>query len=607
MKIQQRVTATKFKEQASDAVLAPLYASLEPFYNYLSKANLEVQSHQCEGLQWCMHMETVGFPLSPTVSCKSGIVADDMGLGKTTLMLGLVASRQLEHTLIVVPLPLLAQWKKSIEETLPMKLLVFHGSQKKSITEEDLNSCSVVLTTYNALIPFSSTDETALTQPPFQNPYLYPYTESLNQSESPNQSESHPQTLLHKIAWNRIIYDEAHHMRNSKSKKYIHARQLQTDHSWLCTGTPIQNKLDDLMSLLSFLTNKSHEIYVKTGNIEFESLVKENLLLRRTKQILNTPIPKLHVHDVSVLWKHREEQKLASVFHHDVRMGATQKEIFEELEEPQQEPQQDPQQDPQPQQPTTPAGKLVSYLLSGSNKHVFSKMTRAKKMCISPVLLHKHITTLMDSNLIESSYLDAITKSSKFDAIIENLNRALQNTQNTDKIIIFCSFRKEMELLSRRIQRSCGVSESIIGHYDGKLSYGSRKQLLQKGPRILMMQIQTACEGLNLQDYNEIHFVTPHWNPSVEAQAICRCWRMGQQKETHVYRYQMTRTSSQKLSSVSFDTRVFEKQEQKVKIQEKYVEGANNSWISMVRSLSMVGAKYNCLPPELLDVVSSYL
>tara|TARA_B110000305_G_C19171312_1_gene507415 strand:- start:13 stop:261 length:249 start_codon:yes stop_codon:yes gene_type:complete len=82
---------------------------------------------------------------------------------------------------------------------------------------------------------------------------------------------------------------------------------------------------------------------------------------------------------------------------------------------------------------------------------------------------------------------------------------------------------------------------------------------------------------------------------------------MGQQKETHVYRYQMTRTSSQKLSSVSFDTRVFEKQEQKVKIQEKYVEGANNSWIGMVRSLSMVGAKYNCLPPELLDVVSSYL
>ena len=130
MEIQQRVTATKFKEQASDAVLAPLYASLEPFYNYLSKANLEVQSHQCEGLQWCMHMETVGFPLSPTVSCKSGIVADDMGLGKTTLMLGLIASRQLEHTLIVVPLPLLAQWKKSIEETLPMKLLVFHGSRR---------------------------------------------------------------------------------------------------------------------------------------------------------------------------------------------------------------------------------------------------------------------------------------------------------------------------------------------------------------------------------------------------------------------------------------------------------------------------------------------
>jgi SNF2 family DNA or RNA helicase len=56
----------------------------------------------------------------------------------------------------------------------------------------------------------------------------------------------------------------------------------------------------------------------------------------------------------------------------------------------------------------------------------------------------------------------------------------------------------------------------------------------------LILQIQTGCEGLNLQDnYNEVYFVSPHWNPYVEDQAVARCHRIGQKKEVFVWRFEM--------------------------------------------------------------------
>ena len=56
---------------------------------------------------------------------------------------------------------------------------------------------------------------------------------------------------------------------------------------------------------------------------------------------------------------------------------------------------------------------------------------------------------------------------------------------------------------------------------------------------VLIIQIQTGCEGLNLQKFNEIYFIGPHWNPAVEDQAIARCHRIGQLKPVIVYRFIM--------------------------------------------------------------------
>ena len=66
--------------------------------------------------------------------------------------------------------------------------------------------------------------------------------------------------------------------------------------------------------------------------------------------------------------------------------------------------------------------------------------------------------------------------------------------------------------------------------------------ILNEKKDVIILQIQTGCEGLNLQEnYSEIYFISPHWNPAVEDQAIARCHRIGQTKDVYVQRFEMSK------------------------------------------------------------------
>jgi SNF2 family DNA or RNA helicase len=78
-----------------------------------------------------------------------------------------------------------------------------------------------------------------------------------------------------------------------------------------------------------------------------------------------------------------------------------------------------------------------------------------------------------------------------------------------------------------------------VATFDGRTS--NRKDVLSQRHEALILQIQTGCEGLNLQEhYSEIYFISPHWNPAVEDQAVARCHRIGQTKVVYVERFEMS-------------------------------------------------------------------
>lgn len=172
----------------------------------------------------------------PSPLASGGILADDMGLGKTLEMISLMVSDPLGTgpTLIVSPLGVMSNWSGQIAHHVqpyqPLKVFTYHGQSKtQSLKAEQLAEYDVVITTYGTLS-----------------------TEYVPECES-GEENPRPTTGLFSVDWRRVVLDEGHQIRNSKTKGSIACADLKARSRWVLTGTPIVNSLKDLYSLVRFL------------------------------------------------------------------------------------------------------------------------------------------------------------------------------------------------------------------------------------------------------------------------------------------------------------------------------------------------------------------
>ena len=293
-------------------------------------------------------------------------------------------------------------------------------------------------------------------------------------------------SLLHQVEWGRVVFDEGHHLRN-KNGRYFGAYALKAKVRWIVTGTPIQNRIKDFYNLCTVL-HMPQSYYADKDNMR--NLI-DTFVLKRTKAQAGITLPPITPQQETVAWKSDTERELSKDIHNAI--NATRAKL-----------------------------KL---------------MIHARQACILPSLLQTYIAKLVQTEAIpkiHTQFAPELSSSSKMDAVLDTL---IARKDNGHGKIVFCHYRKEIDTVIERLT-TAGVSN--VCAFDGRLSQVSRIQKLKEAFSVIVLQIQTGCEGLNLQhNFSEVYFVSPHWNPAVEDQAVARCHRIGQVKPVSVFRFQM--------------------------------------------------------------------
>ncbi|KAK8233650.1 SNF2 family N-terminal domain-containing protein [Phyllosticta capitalensis] len=247
--------------------------------------DVKLLPHQVDGVAWMTDKES-GQRKKNGVLPKGGILADDMGLGKTVQSIALILSNPRpdpeeiaadskakkdpnkipstvgKSTLVVAPLALIKQWEAEIKsKVLPshaLRVKVHHG-QSRTKSAEELKKYDVVITTYQVVA-----------------------------SEHASSSEDGPKVGCFGVHWYRIMLDEAHTIKNRNAKMTKAAYALRSHYRWCLTGTPMQNNLDELQSLIKFLRIKPYDELSKWKN-DIAGPMKNgrgNLAMRRLQVFL---------------------------------------------------------------------------------------------------------------------------------------------------------------------------------------------------------------------------------------------------------------------------------------------------------------------------------
>ena len=439
----------------------PAECALERFLCWLRLKNLREESYQVQGVYWLLQKELA---TTPWRGVKGGLLADEMGLGKTIQIVGAMMVNQLPRTLVVLPLALIDQWRTIIHNITGIPPLVFHGPGRRKLSLADLKSHKIILTTYGHI---------AL-------------------------SEGDPVTPLHLIRFNRLVFDEAHHLRNSETKKHQGARALKADTTWLLTGTPVQNHLSDFHNLARILG------FSREFSRENAAKIAQSCMLRRTKESVSLDLKPVEETLCVIPWSKPEEKMLAEDIHRAFQFSTKSLQ--------------------RPAHTNTPELR----------KNVLTALLRARQSCILPPLMKKVIESEPDVGCDSDYNLRAgLEATSKIRGVCDKI---LERRDNQRSKIVFTHFRGEIDAIA-----SCLTEAHLnVGIYDGRTGPRERKALLSDTTLdVLVIQLMTGCEGLNLQHFKEIYFVSAGWNPAVEDQAIARCHRMGQDEPVSVFRFEM--------------------------------------------------------------------
>ncbi|HEX6901608.1 MAG TPA: SNF2-related protein [Thermoanaerobaculia bacterium] len=427
----------------------------------------DLRGYQRAGLGWLHFLRDFGF---------GGCLADDMGLGKTVQVLALLESRRasrkkdkLPPSLVVVPRSLVFNWLSEAARFAPRLRVLDHTGAGRAREGDPFADCDVVLTTYGTL--------------------------------------RRDIAALRKMEFDYIVLDEAQAIKNADSQTAKTARLLRGRHRLALSGTPVENHLGELWSLLEFLNpgllGASPLLQARSEELRDPDAATRGLLaralrpfiLRRTKEQVARELPA------------KIEQTLFC------ELPPKQRRLYDELRDHYRDA----------------LGARIGEQGLGRNKIlVLEALLRLRQAACHPGLLDRD---------------RAGDPCAKLDLLLPQLREVLDEGH---KALVFSQFTAFLALLREHLDRE-GISYLYL---DGRTRDRREKvEAFQSDPnqRLFLISLKAGGLGLNLTAADYVYLLDPWWNPAVEAQAVDRAHRIGQTRPVFACRIVARDTVEEKI------------------------------------------------------------
>ena len=424
----------------------------------------ELRPYQRRGFSWLTFMRRWGL---------GACLADDMGLGKTIQAIALFLhdrkhNGQVAPALVVCPTSVAGNWQREIERFAPdLRPLLHHGPDRATGQDflDQAREHDVIITSYGLV--------------------------------------RRDADLLSQVRWSEVILDEAQKIKNPAAKQTQAVRRLPADFRLALTGTPVENRLSELWSIMHFL-NPGYLGSQKRFRTEFALPIeryRDPLATQRLRQLVSPFILRRLKSDPTIIQDLPEKLEMkvycnltpeqATLYEATVQDSLTQIEESEGIQR---------------------KGIVLSTLL------------KLKQICNHPAQFLGDGSELPD-------------RSGKLARLTEMLEEALAVG---DRALIFTQFATMGKMLKSYLQETFG--REVLFLYGGT-PRKQRERMIERfqsdghGPPFFVLSLKAGGLGLNLTAANHVFHFDRWWNPAVEDQATDRAYRIGQTRDVLVHKF----------------------------------------------------------------------
>ncbi|WPL15939.1 ATP-dependent helicase HepA [Thiorhodovibrio winogradskyi] len=465
--------------------------------------NAELREYQKRGVAWIEFLERLNL---------NGCLADDMGLGKTMQVIArLVQEREAGDgdtpgpTLLIAPTSVLGNWRKEVERFAPqLPVLIHHGSERASDAKAFKQAAAgqaLVITSY-----------------------------ALARRDQP---------VLAALDWHRVVLDEAQNIKNPKAAQTKAIGKLRATHRLALTGTPVENRLMDLWSILHFLNpgyldtqarfRKQFELPVQRDQDPIQTATLKRLvepfILRRVKT------DKAIIHDLP--------DKIEAIQY--CNLGREQAALYESVVR-------QVERDLEEKEGIERQGLMLSTLM------------RLKQICNHPAQF------LQDGSPFTPE------RSHKLQRLQEMLEEVMAEG---DSVLIFSQFTEVGAALERLLRQDWRFNSFYL---HGGTSRSRREEMIARfqdpetEPSVFVLSLKAGGVGITLTKANHVFHFDRWWNPAVEDQASDRAFRIGQEKTVFVHKMVTLGTLEERIDEMIRDKKALA----------GAIVGSDESWLAQL-------------------------